>query len=172
MAAIDYLSSGDRDPGAGQQFPNPGGSAGQKTGGITQHQLADIHRVEAVHVLLREHRGIHHGGSDLGRQRGLDKNSVQMGIGIEPCQKREHLGLSGRFRQDMRLRKNAQLGAGLFLPAHIHLRCGVFADSNKCQARLETAPLEGGDPLGQLPLELCGNSPPVNKVCRRHYSPT
>ena len=123
--------------GAREQFANARRRAGLKTRRVAQHQLADVHRMKTVHVLLRQNGGIDHRFADVFRQRRLHQNSVQPRIGVQFLQQREQFSLAGRFRQNVRFGKNAEFGAGLFLAPDINLGRRVFADAHEREARPE-----------------------------------
>ena len=98
----------------------------------------------------------------------MDENPVQARVRIQPCQEREQFGFARGFGQNVGLRKNSQLGAGFFFPAHIDLRGGVFTDPHERQPRLQAARFENSDPLGQFGLQLLGDGPSVDKILGRH----
>ena len=64
----------------------------------------------------------------------------------------------------MRLRNNAQLGAGFFLATDIDLGGRVLADAHKSQPGNHAPGHEGGHLRRQLALDLRGNGPSVNEV--------
>ncbi len=105
-------------------------------------------------------------------KRRLDENSMQARVRVQPRHKRQQLGFSSCLRQNMRLRKNIQFAAGLFLSADVHLRGRVLADAHEGQTRLHAARLQCQNAVGDLLLQLAGDGPSINEIRRGHYSTT
>ena len=62
----------------------------------------------------------------------------------------------------MRFRKNAQLGARLFLATDVNPGRRVFPDAHKRKPGLNAARFQRGDAAGQFALDLRGDCAPVN----------
>ena len=73
---------------AGQELLDAGRSAGGESAGITEHQLADVDGMKAVHVFLRKNSRVNGRGVDVRWERGLHENAVDARIGVEFCQQR------------------------------------------------------------------------------------
>ena len=98
-------------------------------------QAARVYRVEAVHVLGRGD-GIEQGFRiDVGGQRQLDENAVNLVAGVEAGHEAEHLFGGDGFGRGDEVARNAQIGAGLHLAADINLRRRHMAHQHRRQPR-------------------------------------
>ena len=77
----------------------PYGVQGRSAVGSPIDELAHVHRMKAVHVLGGIDPIEHLLGVDVLRQRQLDQDAVNRGIGVEPVDDRQQLGL-GRCRPE------------------------------------------------------------------------
>ena len=146
--------------------------AGDKTGGVAEHQLADVDRVETVHVLLRQDRRVHIGLIEMTRQRRLHQNAMDLQVGIELRDEFQQISFRSGLGQEVRDRSDGETGAHPLLHAHVNLRSGIIADPNESQARLHTALLQKRNALGGLGVNLFGNGTPVNEIGHRHQGTT
>ena len=117
----------------------PKGVAGLSAVGSPMLELADVDRVKAVHVLGRDDRVEHPLAVDVLRQRELHQEAVDPGIGVEPLDHREQLGLGASLGQADGLRVHPRLVARLALGLHVDLARRVLADDHHRQAGLPAA---------------------------------
>ena len=101
--------------------------------------------MKAVDVLGRIDGQQHVRGVDVPGQRQLHQDAVHAGIGVEPGDQRQQLGLGGLLGQAMIEARHAELGRHLALAAHIDLAGRIGADQDRRQAGLGAA---FGDQLG------------------------
>ena len=98
--------------------------------GVPRDQAGLVQRVQAVDVLGRIDGVEDRRGIDVRRQRQLDENAVGIAARVELLHQLEQLVLRGGRRQLVRDRRDAALGAGLALVAHVGRRGGVVADQH------------------------------------------
>ena len=151
--------------GADQQFHDARRCAGAKARRIAEHEFADIYRMETVHVLRRQHAGINFDFGNLFRQRSLHEDAVQAGIGIQCRDERQQFAFGCRFRQDARLGKNAEFGAGFFLASDINFGRGIFAHAHKRKAGNHTALFQIRHVRAEFTLYLRGDGAAINELC-------
>jgi len=104
-----------------------------------QGQAADVHRLEAVDVLVRIDAVDQRVLVDVRGQRRLHQDAVHRRVGIEPVDQREQRVLRGACRQVEIERTEADLLAGLALVAHVDRRGRVLADQHDGEAGLGQA---------------------------------
>ena len=68
---------------------------GRNAGRVADHELANVHRIEAVHVLGGIDPIEHPAGVDLLGQRQLDQDTMHRGIGVQPVDRGQQFGLAG-----------------------------------------------------------------------------
>ena len=85
-------------------------------------QPPNIHRMKAVHILLRSHRLQQPLRIHLRRQRKLYQNAVDIVAAVQLGHQREHLFRRDRFGRRDQVAAQAQFCAGAHLAAHINLR--------------------------------------------------
>ncbi len=66
-----------------EELPNPGGRAGDESIPLPDEHLADVHRMEAVHILGGMDAPHHRVGIDLPGQRHLHEDAVDLRIGVQ-----------------------------------------------------------------------------------------
>ena len=62
---------------------------------------------------------------------GLDKDTVDRGVGIQLIEVGKELLLSDRFREELQAGTHANLGRGLLLLGHVGNRGGIVADADE-----------------------------------------
>ena len=67
--------------------------------GLPERQLADVERVEAVHVFVRVDAVGHRGLLDVRRQRQLHEDAIDLGVTVQTVDQFEQRLLGGRLRQ-------------------------------------------------------------------------
>src|SRR5450432_1761559 len=92
-----------------------GGSAGTKSGGVSEQELADVDRMEAIDVFFGGDGTVNFCLGNMLWERGLDQNSVDGFVGVESRDEVEQLSLCRQFRKDVGLRRNPCGGAVFFL---------------------------------------------------------
>ena len=123
------MPAGERDAVPAQRLDDPGGGAGDEAG-LVEPEPADVHRVEAVDVLLRVDPVEDVARRQARGQRQLDEDAVDPRVGVELVEERQEVGRGGRRRQDVAEAGEAGLGAGAGLRADVDPRCRVVADQN------------------------------------------
>ena len=117
---------------------------------MSDQQLADVHRVESVDVLLRKDVIDNRVGIDLLRQRHLHEDAMYGIVGVEPLDEREELGLGGRRRQPDRLPRHAGLARRLLLAADVDRARRIVADQHHGEAGHDTPLAQRGDVGGDF----------------------
>ncbi len=129
--------------GAGQEFHDAGGGAGNKAGVVVLGDLAEVHRAQAIDVLGGREAPEDFEFIDLLRHGGLNQDAVNPVIGVEVVDELFELGLGdGDGRKDDAT-LDADLGGGLLLFLHVGDGGRVLADAHEGEAGFATG--EGGD---------------------------
>ena len=103
---------------------------------------ADIDRMKAVDVLARRDGRDHRLSASIClRQRQLHQDAVHGGIGVEPGDQREQLGLRRALGEPVIERAHARLHGRAFLAADIDLARGMTAHQDDRQSGHETVRL-------------------------------
>ncbi len=106
--------------------------------------------MDAVDVLARIDRGENLARVEPARQRELNQDPVDGGIGVQLGDQRQQLGLRGGGRQAVIEGADPGLRAGGGLVADVDLRGGIFADQDHRQPRFDAAGAKLVDLLRQL----------------------
>ena len=147
-----------------QKADAPKRRAGNKTRWILHRELGDIDRVEAIDILPRIDRQNDLGFVYLRRGRGLDKNSMHGGIGVEfrdECQKRRLTCIGGEFVFD---RMQSNLGGLAILRAHIGAGCGIITHKNDGESGPDTALRQDGNACLCFFHHFCGDRRSINPL--------
>src|SRR3954471_19054205 len=75
-AENNHFSSFCNDLAANKELLNSSRSAWSEAAGVSQHQLANIHRMEAIHILARQHGLVDLWWEDSWRKRRLHQNAM------------------------------------------------------------------------------------------------
>src|SRR5574340_501064 len=132
---------------------------------IAGGQRADVHRVEAVHVLVRADRFEHLAAVDVFWHRQLHEDAVDLGVGVQFGDLRQQRGFRRVGRHDDVFGMQAQLRAGLHLVGDVHLGGGVFADDDDRQPRRDAARLKRIGAFLPLGAYLLGDGFAVDDLC-------
>ena len=124
--------------------------AGHKTGFILQHQLGDVLRVEAVHILGGVYFQDHGRLVDMGGRRALHQNAVDGGVRIQVTDDLEQFFLGGIRGENDFTGVHSQLRAFFHFGIHIHLGGGVLPHQNHGQAGRYSLFPEPGNVLSNL----------------------
>ena len=73
----------ERDAGAVEQLHDAGGRAGDETGVVLLREFAEIQRVETIDVFVRRDAAEDGEFVEVFRQRRLDEDAVDSGVGVE-----------------------------------------------------------------------------------------
>ena len=172
IAPADHHAGFARDahPRRMQQLHHAGRRARQE-GVIPDHDVADIRRMERIHVLERgdglDDRLI----LNVRRQRELAEDPVDVAAAVEARHQRQQFVLCGVLRQRKFLRINPGLRAGLFLVIDINPGGRVVAYNNHRQARHDALFLQPGGFLRHLAAHLCRYGLAVNDNCHVNAHP-
>ena len=145
------------------------------------HQAADIIRMEAVHIFMRQDALQNRLAVYLFRQRQLNQNAVHIRIAVQFVHQCQQLVLRGFRRHFIRARFEPRFFAGDFFVADVNRAGGIVANQYDGQAgRVQPFVFSFGHAVGQhgqpLPCnfftvdDLCGHGKPFKqKTGRRHY---
>ena len=122
----------DGHPVAAQQFGDPARRARQRAG-LTQDQLAQVGRVQAIRVLGRVHPVEHGVGVEPGGQRQLDDVPGAGRIGVQFVDHRLHLRLGGVGGQVPADGRDPDLSAVPVLAVHVGAAAGIVADQDRAE---------------------------------------
>ena len=122
-------------PLACSMYSTPAGVHGAKPSFSPIEQLADVHRMEAVDVLVGTNAANDRVRIDLLRQRHLHEDSVNRRIVVQLVDDREQLVLRDRRRPTNRLAVHAELDARALLGADVDRARRIVADEHDRQAR-------------------------------------
>ena len=111
---------------------------------LTQGQMADVFRMEAVHVLARVDPVDQAVGVRDARQRQLDQDAVDLGIGVELVDQGQQFGLGGAGRQVVIEGFDAHFLGRTALVAHVHGRGRVATHQHHGQARTAATGSQAG----------------------------
>ena len=118
-------------------------SAGNKSSGILERELGDIHGVETINIFAWIDGADDRGFVDLWRGRGLDEDSVDGGVGVEFFDEGEKLLLCCVGREFFLHRVEAEFGGFAVLRAHIRAGGGIIAHEHHGEAGLDAALAQG-----------------------------
>ena len=104
--------------------------------GPAGHQMADVHGMESVRVLIRRDGFQHAARVHLLRQRHLHQNAVDIGTPVEIGDHRQQFFGGDGFRRRKLLAENADFGAGLDLAANVNFGSRIVAHQDHRQPRL------------------------------------
>ncbi len=134
---------------------------------FAQRQVADVLRMETVHVLARVDAVDQPAGVGNARQRQLHQDAVDLGIGIESVDQRQQLGFAGAGRQVVVERLDADLFRRAALVAHVDGGRRIAADQHHRQARPRLPGRQPRiDPQLELVEQFVGDAPPVEDAGR------
>ena len=104
---------------------------------LAQHQLADVERMEAVHVFERADvvENVFFIGGQSVRQRQLEQEAVYLRAEIQFVDLGDELFFRGVFRHADDFGIDAELFTGAVLVAHVDLRGGIFAHDDDGEPR-------------------------------------
>jgi len=142
-AEDDHVFALQVGAGAGEEFHDAGGGAGDKAGVVFLGDLADVDRVEAIDVLVRGEAAEGRGFVEVFGQGRLDQNTVDGRVGVEVVDEFFEFSLRGGGWRENDAALDADLGGGLLFFLHIGNGRRVVADAHEGDARL--TPGEGGD---------------------------
>jgi hypothetical protein len=112
-----------------EKLHDPGRRARRKRA-LVHEQLADVQRMEPIHVLIRVDRKQDFPGIDLARQRKLDQDAVDVLALVQLVHEAEQV-IFRRLRRELILeRRYPQALTGLVLVPHIDLRCRIFTNED------------------------------------------
>lgn len=106
---------------------------------LTEREMADIFRMEAVNILARVDAMDQIAGVPVSGQRQLNKDAVDFRVRIQLVDQFRQLLLAGIRRKVVIKSLNSDFAAGLALVAYIHGRCRIFADQDDGQSRARMA---------------------------------
>ena len=106
----------------------------ERRAGGDRAQPADVDRVKAIDVLRRIDGKEDLRGVDVPGQRQLHQDTADRGIGVQPADQFQQLGLRGLRRQAMIEARHADLGGCLALAADVDLARGIGADQHRREA--------------------------------------
>ena len=132
----DRVAPRDRDAGSIEDLDDAGGRARLQVR-APLHQLADVHRVEPVDVLVRIDRVEHALRGplpDRGGQRRLDENAVVAIARVEAGDEREQIVEGRRRGQALQVHPEPGIVPRLRLVADVHLGSRIVADEDDPQA--------------------------------------
>ncbi len=160
-----------RNAAAPQEFHDPRRRAGDEPL-APQTEIAHVHRVETVHVLVRVDGPDYPVGVHPGGQGQLDQNAVDVASPVGEVQHRvKHRLLRGVGGQAQGLGVDARLGTGLLLVADIDRRGRIVAHQHHPQAGNSAAGFP--QPVHLRPdllADLAGDQLAIQDLCR-HVSP-
>jgi hypothetical protein len=111
---------------------------------LTDEQLADVHRVEAIDVLVRPNAADDGIRVDVLRQRHLHQNSMHGRVGVQPVDAREQVFLRRRRGKPDRVARHPCLLARLALGADVDGTRRIITDKDDGEARRDpTLPQPG-----------------------------
>ena len=156
-AADDHdLGALDLDAVAAQQGEDAVRGAGQR-GRLVQDEAAEVHRVQAVRVLVRVHQFQDAVLVDALGQRQLDDVAGAGGVLVELADDRLDLLLGGGVGQFALDGGDADLGAVAVLAGDVLLAAGVVADEDRAEAGRDALLLQRRHAGGQIGLDRgCG----------------
>ena len=117
---------------------------------MSDEQLADIHRMEPVHVLQRIDVPDHRVGIDVLWQRHLHENTVHRAVRVELLHEREQLRLRGARGQPNGLAGHARFTRRLLLRANIDRAPRVVANEHHGEPGCHAGFLEREDVRGDV----------------------
>ena len=128
VAAPDHhrFGAGDGNPAAFQNFDDADGRTRHQAGTLGR-EIADVHGMKSVHVLLRRHREQHLLGVHLGRQRQLHQDAVDLIAPVQVLDQRQELLGGDVVGRRVLLTVDAKLLAAFHLVANVNFRRGMVA---------------------------------------------
>ena len=108
---------------AAQQLEDAGGRGGDEAR-LVEPEAADVHRVEAVDVLVRIDAVEDAAPRQMGRQRKLHQDAVDRVVGVERVDERQQLALAGGGGQPERAADHAHLLAGAAFAGDVDREAG------------------------------------------------
>ncbi len=113
--------------------------------------------MQTVDVLRGIDRRLDRELADVSRHRQLDDDPVDLGIAVQPADRREQLALGHVRGQVHLLRSHPDVGAGLVLRAEVDARGLVVTDEDRREPRLDAAVDERHHAVGDLGPDLRGD---------------
>jgi hypothetical protein len=165
----DDFSAAEGNLATNKEFMDAGGRAGLEKGILTEEELADIDGVEAVDVLAVIDGAENFVFLEVARERGLDEDSVDLGIVVEAVDEGEKLGLGCFFLQHNGVGVDAEFGRLGAFHADVGLRGGIFTNADESDAGRD-APLlaQGGNAGFGLGVNLGGDGFAIDESCAGH----
>ena len=166
IASADYDTIFARDgmTAAFDQFNDTCRGTGQEAL-RTCVQVAYVHRVEAIHVLIGADGHDDFSVINMFGHRHLNQNAVYTFICIQFIDQLQQFFLCGCLGQHMRNRLNAYGCASLFFIAYIYLGSGVIADQNNSQTGFDALFFQCCCFFCRFCLDFCGNQFAIDQLC-------
>ena len=164
----DDVLARDLHAAALQELLNAMRGAGQEAG-LSDHHLADVHRMESVHILVGGDGLDHAVFVDVLGERHLNENAVHRVIVVQLLNQGEEVLLGGIRIEAVLVGFDSQLLAGSGLVPHVDLRGRIFAHQDHRQARCDAIGLELRHLVDHLGLHFLGNLVPIDNL-RAHAS--
>ncbi len=114
-------------PAPQEQLDHPGGGTRHEPVGVSDEELADVHRMEPVNILFWKNVPNDRVGIDVPGQWHLHEDAVHGRIGVEPFDHREQCILTGGGRQANGFALHARGLGGFLLGADIGGAGGIVA---------------------------------------------
>ena len=160
----DTMFAFDGMTAAFDQFDDTSGCAGQEAL-CACVQIAYIHRVEAVHILIGADGHDDFSVIDVFRHRHLNQNAVYTFICIQFIDQFQQFLFCCLPRQHMGYRLDAYGFTSLLLIAYIYLGSGVIADQNNSQTGFDALRFQCCCFFCRFCLDFCGNQFAINQLC-------
>jgi hypothetical protein len=152
----DGMLTSDGNMAALEDLNDTGRRAGRESGAACL-EAPGVHGVKSVNILCWVNRVEQGFGVNLGGQRKLDEDTVNVVTGVESGDEVEHFsgGYGGGWRDEVAV--DAKFGTGLHLAADVNLRGGDIAYEDRRETGTDALPGENADFFSNFLLDCGGN---------------
>ena len=168
-AEHDGVFAGYVDPTAAQHLHDAGGGT-RLQAGLPALQTADVHGMEAVDILIGSDGFEEPFGVDVGRQRKLNEDAVDLVAGVQVSDHGQQLFGGNALGRGEHFGVDSELAAGLYLAAHVDFTGGDGADEDDRKPRPYACIGECAHGDGDLGFDLRCDGDSVEDYGRMHGS--
>src|SRR3954447_20346540 len=160
----DRFLSSNRNVATLQNFDDTGRRTRYKSGTL-RREIADVHRMEAIHVLRGVDRQQNPLGIHLGRKWKLDKDAINVVAMVELAYEPEEFVGAGRFRRGDLLTEDTNLFRGFHFAADVDFGGWIVSDENHGEAGTNAGNCHRSDFRGNFGADLLRDSGSVEDEC-------
>ena len=156
----DNVLAGDGDVGGHEEMLDAAGRAGDDPG-FAEEEAADVVGMKSVDVFVDRYAAHDVADVQVGGERLLDEDGVNVGVLVEELDLAGELGWGDGLRKLSIEGEDADTGAAFFLGVDVGARGGILSDEDKGEARLSA--LQAGDEGCGLVFDIFGNRSAVDQ---------